>query len=149
MWGWPIAGLLAWDLYFVLYCTFFCHKSDQVNLFLAKTLFCTTRVLVFSTYMFLQFLRARVAVVARQPTAIQQHHNDNSSSSTSVSTRGRQRKQARMKEQVNCCREPAMYEYFIFLFSPFFVVPSSFTTYNIRKTRKILDFSKYGWHSAR
>ena len=88
----------------------------------------------------------RAAVAAtQQPTAIQQqHHNDNSSSSTSVSTRGRQRKQARMKEQVNCCREPAMYEYFIFLFSPFFVVPSSFTTYNIRKTRKILDFSKYG-----
>ena len=32
-------------------------------------------------------------------------------SSTIVSTRARQRKQVGMKEQVKCCREPAMYEY--------------------------------------
>ena len=64
------------------------------------------------------------AVVATpQPTAIQhQHHNNNSSryitkysSSASVPTRVRQRKQARMKEQVKCCREPAMYEYFFYV----------------------------------
>ena len=36
MWGWPIAGLLACDLYLDLECTCFWHQSDQVYLFLAK-----------------------------------------------------------------------------------------------------------------
>ena len=36
MWGWPIAGLLACDLYLVLESTFFWHQSDQVYLILAK-----------------------------------------------------------------------------------------------------------------
>ena len=81
----------------------------------------------------------RAAVAAtQQPTAIQQqHHNDNSSSSTSVSTRGRQRKQARMKEQVKCCREPAMYEYFMFL-SSFFVVPSSFIVRKANRQKQLI-----------
>ena len=39
IWGWPIAGLLACDLYFVLECTLFWHQSAQVYLFFAKTLF--------------------------------------------------------------------------------------------------------------
>ena len=59
-------------------------------------------------------------------------------SSTSVSTRVRQRKQARMKEQVKCCREPAMYENFINVsFTPhsFFVVPS-FRLYIVRKANR-------------
>ena len=34
-WRWPIAGLLAWDLYLVLECTRFWHQCDQVYLFLA------------------------------------------------------------------------------------------------------------------
>ena len=38
MWGWPIAGLPACDLYLVLDCTFFWHQSDQLYLFLAKPL---------------------------------------------------------------------------------------------------------------
>ena len=36
MWGWPIAGLLARDLYLVLEFTCFWHQSDQVYLLLAK-----------------------------------------------------------------------------------------------------------------
>ena len=39
MWGWPIAGLLACDLYLVLECTCLWHQSDQLYLFLAKNLF--------------------------------------------------------------------------------------------------------------
>ena len=38
MWGWPIAGLLACNLFLVLECTCFWHRSDQVYLFLAKSL---------------------------------------------------------------------------------------------------------------
>ena len=36
MWGWPIAGLLACDMYLVLECTCFWHKIDHVYLFSAK-----------------------------------------------------------------------------------------------------------------
>ena len=105
---------------------------DLSSFSLPSTLVIFFHVLVFSTYLFicisfLQFLRAQgcPAVLATpQPTAIQQQHHNNNSirymqlSTTSVSTRVRQRKQARMKEQVKCCRESAMYEYFYVSFFP-------------------------------
>ena len=87
----------------------------------------------FSFFSLLQFLRAQGQ---QQQQHNQPQYSNNtittaagtySSSSTSVSTRVRQRKQARMKEQVKCCREPAMYERLGFLFPhSFFLVPSSF-----------------------
>ena len=38
MWCWPITGILACDLYLILECTCFSHKSDVIYLFLATML---------------------------------------------------------------------------------------------------------------
>ena len=97
-------------------------------------------VLVFSSYLsFASFFFVssvssctRTAVVTQHQLKQQQQYNNNSSryiklSRTSVSTSVRQRKQARTKVQVMCCRGPAMYFVRVpFFLHSFFIVPSSF-----------------------
>ena len=81
-------------------------------------------------------------------------------SSTSVSTRVRQRKQARIREQVNCCRELliAVYEVRVLFYVSFFphfccsvfVYSTRYIHTNHKANQQLinLDFFKYGWHSA-
>ena len=62
--------------------------------------------------------------------------------STFVSTRVRQRKQAGMKEQAQSCREPFLYEYFMFLLSSLNVV-SSLSTRKANKKVILIFFQRY------
>ena len=119
---WPLtsAHLITASVYYLL-------DVSSFSLFSTLFLYFRIRGLVFSTYVSSDSSCTRAAVVATpQPTAIQQQHHNNSSRYILVHyyvrVDQRQRKQARMKEQVKCCREPAMYEYFMLLFSFFFLL---------------------------